>query len=248
VEGYEDKDLVSLDGNTASSGESHKGGKKEVKMMVHAAKGTRQEWLEGSDPTHEFFTMDYGHKVSPLRGYLYTWAHKSASKMSKLDRFLVSESLLVEFPHLSGLCLDRHLSDHRPIIMFESKLDYDPIHFHSNGLSRLKKKLQVLKNEIKFWVNENRNSMNEAKVSIKCKLTEVDKLIDKGEYDNDTLIQRASLLNDLNDITSKEALDVSQKAKIRWSIEGDENSKYFHGILNSKRSQLSIRGILHEGD
>ncbi|PWA45095.1 hypothetical protein CTI12_AA520610 [Artemisia annua] len=61
VEGYEDKDLEPLDEkNTASSGESHKGGKKEVRLMVHAAKGTRQEWLEGSDPTHEFFTMDYG--------------------------------------------------------------------------------------------------------------------------------------------------------------------------------------------
>nr|GEZ39201.1 RNA-directed DNA polymerase, eukaryota [Tanacetum cinerariifolium] len=53
---------------------------------------------------------------------------------------------------------------------------------------------------------------------------------------------------DLNDITSNEALDLSQKAKIRWSIEGDEYSKYFHEILNSKRSQLAIRGILHDGD
>ncbi|GJW41622.1 RNA-directed DNA polymerase, eukaryota [Tanacetum coccineum] len=48
--------------------------------------------------------------------------------------------------------------------------------------------------------------------------------------------------------TSKVVLDMSQKAKIRWSIEGDENSKYFHGILNSKRSHLFIRGILHNGD
>ncbi|GJZ28755.1 RNA-directed DNA polymerase, eukaryota [Tanacetum coccineum] len=32
-----------------------------------------------------------------------------------------------------------------------------------------------------------------------------------------------------------------EKAKIRWSLEGDENSKYFHGVLNNKRSQLAIR-------
>ncbi|GKE92266.1 RNA-directed DNA polymerase, eukaryota, partial [Tanacetum coccineum] len=28
--------------------------------------------------------------------------------------------------------------------------------------------------------------------------------------------------------------------KIRWTIEGDENTKYFHGSLNKKRSQLAI--------
>ncbi|GKB97831.1 hypothetical protein Tco_0983968, partial [Tanacetum coccineum] len=28
---------------------------------------------------------------------------------------------------------------------------------------------------------------------------------------------------------------------------GDENSKFFHGIINKKRSQLSIRGVFVEG-
>nr|GFD19707.1 RNA-directed DNA polymerase, eukaryota [Tanacetum cinerariifolium] len=90
--------------------------------------------------------------------------------------------------------------------------------------------------------------MNEAKFSIKCKLSEMDKLLDHGEGDDEIRIQHASLLKDLNDITSNEALDLSQKAKIRWSIEGDENFKYFHRILKSKRSQLANYGILHDGD
>nr|GEZ43139.1 RNA-directed DNA polymerase, eukaryota [Tanacetum cinerariifolium] len=33
----------------------------------------------------------------------------------------------------------------------------------------------------------------------------------------------------------------AQKAKVRWAIEGDENSKLFHGIINKRRSQLAIR-------
>ncbi|GKC30809.1 hypothetical protein Tco_1038103, partial [Tanacetum coccineum] len=33
-----------------------------------------------------------------------------------------------------------------------------------------------------------------------------------------------------------------------WSIEGDENTKYFHGILNKKISQLAIRGTLINGE
>nr|GEV73020.1 RNA-directed DNA polymerase, eukaryota [Tanacetum cinerariifolium] len=41
---------------------------------------------------------------------------------------------------------------------------------------------------------------------------------------------------------------MAQKAEIRWAIEGDENTKYFHGIINKKRSQLAIRGVLVNGD
>nr|GEV90404.1 RNA-directed DNA polymerase, eukaryota [Tanacetum cinerariifolium] len=39
-----------------------------------------------------------------------------------------------------------------------------------------------------------------------------------------------------------------QKSKVRWAIEGDENSKYFHGIINKKRSQLAICEVFHEGN
>nr|GEV55675.1 hypothetical protein [Tanacetum cinerariifolium] len=40
--------------------------------------------------------------------------------------------------------------------------------------------------------------------------------------------------------------EIAQKAKIKWSIEGDENSIFFHGILNKKRNQHAIHGILSE--
>nr|GFD05943.1 RNA-directed DNA polymerase, eukaryota [Tanacetum cinerariifolium] len=39
----------------------------------------------------------------------------------------------------------------------------------------------------------------------------------------------------------------AQKEKIKWALKGDENSKYYHGVINNKRNQLSIRGILVEG-
>ncbi|GJV99382.1 lipoxygenase 1, chloroplastic [Tanacetum coccineum] len=39
-----------------------------------------------------------------------------------------------------------------------------------------------------------------------------------------------------------------KRSKIKWAIEGDENSKYYHGILNKKRNQLAIRGVLMEGN
>nr|GEW09717.1 RNA-directed DNA polymerase, eukaryota [Tanacetum cinerariifolium] len=38
------------------------------------------------------------------------------------------------------------------------------------------------------------------------------------------------------------------KAKVKWAIKGDENNKYFHEIINQKRCQLAIRGILIDGE
>nr|GEU30488.1 RNA-directed DNA polymerase, eukaryota, reverse transcriptase zinc-binding domain protein [Tanacetum cinerariifolium] len=210
----------------------------------------------------------------PLDGYSFTWAHKSITKMSKLNHFLISQGLLVLFPHLSGLCLDRHLLDHRPILMRGSSLDYGPTPFrifrswfkmdgfdklveetwHSiditdpNGLICMKKKLQLLKNAIKIWSKENKRKLNEAKFTAHNKLIELDKAIDQGRGNGDILNQHTMLMKELNDINSINVSKLSQKAKVRWSIEGDENFKYFHGILNIKRTQLAIRGILVDKD
>nr|GEX16611.1 RNA-directed DNA polymerase, eukaryota [Tanacetum cinerariifolium] len=37
------------------------------------------------------------------------------------------------------------------------------------------------------------------------------------------------------------------KGKIKWYVDGDENVKFFHGMLNKKRSQLNIRGVMKNG-
>ena len=49
--------------------------------------------------------------------------------MSKLDRFFVNDEMISYFPHLSGVFLDRHLSDHRPILLREVVTDYGPTPF-----------------------------------------------------------------------------------------------------------------------
>ncbi|GKA16839.1 hypothetical protein Tco_0696676 [Tanacetum coccineum] len=107
-----------------------------------------------------------------------------------------------------------------------------------NGLIRLKKKLQALKIAIKAWSKEANKRSNDRKINIQQNLTEVDKLIDQGKSNDEILIKRITLLNDLQELNNRNAMEISQKAKIRWSIEGDENFKYFHGIINKKRSQL----------
>ncbi|GJV55470.1 hypothetical protein Tco_1456475 [Tanacetum coccineum] len=117
-----------------------------------------------------------------------------------------------------------------------------------NVLIRLKKKLQRLKNAIKVWSKETRTHLHERKINIHRKLSDVDKIIDQGKSNEEVVNSRSILLKELQELSSLDALEISQKAKIRWSIEGDENTKYFHGTLNKKRCQLAIRGTLVNGD
>nr|GEW90283.1 RNA-directed DNA polymerase, eukaryota [Tanacetum cinerariifolium] len=194
--------------------------------------------------TFNHFISSTGLIDVPLEGYSYTWALKSALKMSKVDRFFIFEGLLSGFPSLSALCLDRHLSDHRPNIMREFLVDYGPSPFrvfHSwfdkDGFDKL---VEDSWKNLSF-VEANKISLLWNKFQA---LKAIDKLFDKGKS-NDVLVnERTSLLKDLHDINAHHSLDMAQKAKIRWSIEGDENSKYFHGVINKKRSQLSIRGVI----
>ncbi|GJU18905.1 RNA-directed DNA polymerase, eukaryota [Tanacetum coccineum] len=72
--------------------------------------------------------------------------------------------------------------------------------------------------------------------------------IPAGGSNEEILSDRSLLLKALNDINSIDSLEAAQKSKVRWAIEGDENTKFFHGILNSKRSQLAICGTLVNGE
>ncbi|GJZ25848.1 RNA-directed DNA polymerase, eukaryota [Tanacetum coccineum] len=192
-----------------------------------------------------------------LEGYYFTWAHPSASKMSKLDRFLVSEGFLSIFPHCSAICLDRHLSDHRPILLRELNVDYGatPFRFYhswlnfsgfdlmvsqtwnsltfndSNDMIRFKKKLQALKKYIREWIFVHKKKQMGRRDDISLKLTDIDKQIDQGNITDDTLLSRMNLMKELQDIKSADACDSLQKAKIKWAVEGDENSKFFHDFM-----------------
>nr|GEW17456.1 RNA-directed DNA polymerase, eukaryota, reverse transcriptase zinc-binding domain protein [Tanacetum cinerariifolium] len=58
---------------------------------------------------------------------------------------------------------------------------------------------------------------------------------------------RIKLIQDLYKFDNLEALDLVQKAHIKWDIEGGENSKFFYGMINQKRRTQEISCIMHDG-
>nr|GFA06245.1 RNA-directed DNA polymerase, eukaryota [Tanacetum cinerariifolium] len=105
-----------------------------------------------------------------------------------------------------------------------------------------------LKLQTRSWVRDKKESATTKKAQLKGMLKDIDILIDEKKVDQELLNKRMNVINSIHDLEKLEATEIAQKAKIKWSIEGDENSKKFHGILNKKRNQHVIRGILCEGN
>ncbi|GKD18129.1 RNA-directed DNA polymerase, eukaryota [Tanacetum coccineum] len=175
--------------------------------------------LHGANAFNNFITMT-GLVDLPLQGYSYTWSHKTASKMSKLDRFLISEGLLTTFPSLSALCLDRNLSDHRPILMRELNVDYGPTPFWLLHSWFNKKGFDKMVED--SWKELERLRSSSAKVNIQNRLSVFDKSNDQGRSNDGLVNERYNLLKELHDLNLCASLDMFQKAKIRWPIKGDE--------------------------
>nr|GEZ16735.1 RNA-directed DNA polymerase, eukaryota [Tanacetum cinerariifolium] len=209
-----------------------------------------------------------------LEGYSFTWSHLSACIMSKLDRFLMTQGFFSAFPHCSAICLDRYLSNHRLILLREVLVDYGatPFCFYhswlsisgfdlmvlqvwksfsfgdSNDMIRFKKKLQVLKVSIREWIKTHKKNQMERRNDISLKLRSIDQQLDQGVLSDDLLLSRMNLMKQIHDFKMADSYDALQKAKIKWAIEGDENSKFFHSLVNWNHANLAIKGIMVDGN
>ncbi|GKB59045.1 hypothetical protein Tco_0915231 [Tanacetum coccineum] len=84
-----------------------------------------------------------------------------------------------------------------------------------------------------------RKSPKTRKHVLKQELADLEMIIDKGNASSDTLHKRAEVVKSIQEVDKLCAIEASQKAKIKWAIEGDENSKYYHGLsINLSKSKL----------
>nr|GEZ01283.1 putative RNA-directed DNA polymerase, eukaryota, reverse transcriptase zinc-binding domain protein [Tanacetum cinerariifolium] len=117
----------------------------------------------------------------------------------------------------------------------------------SNAMRNLLGKLKHLKKVIRVWNKTNTINVNNIKAQHKIALEDVDSCIDKGNGTEEDVKRRVEILNKIQDIDKLKSLEMAQKAKVKWAVEGDENYSFFHGVLNKKRNLLNIQGVMANG-
>lgn len=70
-----------------------------------------------------------------------------------------------------------------------------------------------------------------------------DKVLEDGSGDAQAAINRRNIIAKIRSLDQADLKDAVQKVKVKWNIQADENSKFFHGLINRRRHQLSIKGI-----
>ncbi|GJV28938.1 putative RNA-directed DNA polymerase, eukaryota, reverse transcriptase zinc-binding domain protein, partial [Tanacetum coccineum] len=86
------------------------------------------------------------------------------------------------------------------------------------------------------------------KQEVMLRILEIDENIDKCIASDVEKQERLVLLKECDDLTNLEDMDMVQKSRIKWDVEGDENSKFFHGMLKQKRNQQMVKGIMIDGE
>ncbi|PWA62538.1 RNA-directed DNA polymerase, eukaryota, Reverse transcriptase zinc-binding domain protein [Artemisia annua] len=172
------------------------------------------------------FIQDVGLIDLPMGGRMFTWMNKSGSKLSKLDRFLISDSVLLAHANLQATVLDRVWSDHNPILSHCKKSDFGPIPFkiyHSwfnrsdfddvvqqawnsfstseeGSILSLHDKVKGLKSHIKLWLSRTKESEESRKKSILASLRSLDEKIDVGNASEEDKILRVNTWHELDNI------------------------------------------------
>nr|GEU64823.1 zinc finger, CCHC-type [Tanacetum cinerariifolium] len=104
----------------------------------------------------------------------------------------------------------------------------------SNAMIRMMGKLKFLKTMIREWNKTNMLCRKNVKAQCKADLEAVAVIIDSGNGNEEIAIKRTKLVKNLQHIDKLNSLEIAQKAKVKWAIEGDENS-------NNRRALIQMR-------
>ncbi|GJV14199.1 RNA-directed DNA polymerase, eukaryota, reverse transcriptase zinc-binding domain protein [Tanacetum coccineum] len=147
------------------------------------------------------FIQDIGLIDLPMGGRNFTWMNKVGSKMSKLDRFLISNDVIHDNPNLQVVALDRVWSDHNPILLHSKNHDFGPTPFKvfhswfnrpefkafvkdrwavitdedSEFSKPLHIKLKDLKSHLKLWYSHTKETEFSRKASLLATLRDLEK-------------------------------------------------------------------------
>nr|GEY27140.1 RNA-directed DNA polymerase, eukaryota, reverse transcriptase zinc-binding domain protein [Tanacetum cinerariifolium] len=117
-----------------------------------------------------------------------------------------------------------------------------------NAMKKLMGKLKHLKAKIREWNKVNMVCMNKVRTKYKEDLATVDAIIDYGNGNEEIVEKRMGIINDLQNVNKLHLIEMKQKAKIKWPIEGDKNSRYFHGLINKKTKSFEYPGCVGGGE
>ncbi|KAJ0535080.1 putative RNA-directed DNA polymerase [Helianthus annuus] len=230
------------------------------------------EFIDSNAAAFNQFILSAGLVEYNMGGGNFTYMSDNGKKLSKLDRFLVCLGFREQWPNATVLALERGASDHRPIVLstVQSDFGHTPFRFFNSwfeyngfldfvlqqcgefsfsgpGDLALAIKLRWLKNKIKAWLKMEKARKEGIYSDKKSRLASIERLAEERLLLDGELAERADCRNYMAEFDRITQLDLRQKSRSKWAIDGDENSAYFHHIINSNISSNRLNGLMIDG-
>jgi mannosylglycoprotein endo-beta-mannosidase len=218
----------------------------------------------------------WGLREIPRTGARYTWTNKQLNPVRcVLDRVFISPELELHFP-LCAVAAETSLgSDHTPLV-FDSGEGIPPksnrFFFESSWLELhgFQDNLQAvwlalsnrvggrdivdwwsfmstgLRQHLRVW-NANKGKENrDCKQGLLSQIKSLDDKADAVGIDEEEWALRYHLEDQLLELFRAEEEYWRQRGRVRWVLQGDANSKYFHALANGRRRKCCISSFVSD--
>ena len=209
----------------------------------------------------------------PTRGVQFIWSNRRSGRRlieKRLDRAMCNHEWLDSCSSVSVSSLINHHSDHHPILM-ESILSEMLVPHQFKFLKMwtlhedcknvvasswnqifvgcpmfvLSQKLKYLKNNLKAWNKEVFGNVHELVAQAESHLNHIQSQLDTLGHTDTLLEQQKTAQINLEKELEKEETYWKEKANVKWHLEGDRNTKYFHNLAKLKAKTNKITTIRH---
>ncbi|KAE8704873.1 hypothetical protein F3Y22_tig00110435pilonHSYRG00103 [Hibiscus syriacus] len=188
----------------------------------------------------------------PLLGGQFTWCNnREVPTFERLDRFLVDHSFFSQFPKINQNLQPRSISDHNIILLENRECNWGPKPFRLFNYMLVEEGFSELLTKELFNLGTQENSIPISKILNRVKdvaknwagkgflqLPGRIRTLESVIQDMEMKLQQGSSLVSMNfiveakrelwELQKKEESIWMQKSRLKWRLEGDKNSRFFH--------------------